>query len=153
MGDRITVCATCREGAGRALADHLREKGIEVRLVECLNACSAPLALAVTGEGKAPYLFAGLGPEAHAEEVVGFAAGARGSPPGARGAADGRGGGPSPGHGPTPGRRASYSAVSSAATSSAICTAFRAAPLRRLSLETKKARPWATVSSRRMRPT
>ena len=73
MGDRITVCATCREGAGRALADHLGSRGIEVRLVECLNACAAPLALAVTGEGKATYLFAGVDPEAQAEEVVAFA--------------------------------------------------------------------------------
>ena len=39
------------------MADHLASEGIEVRLVECLNACSAPLALAVTGEGKATYLF------------------------------------------------------------------------------------------------
>ncbi|MDQ0984455.1 hypothetical protein QFZ71_001738 [Streptomyces sp. V2I9] len=42
---------------------------------------------------------------------------------------------------------------SSAATSSAICTAFSAAPLRRLSLETNSARPWSTVSSTRIRPT
>ncbi|EYD73976.1 hypothetical protein Rumeso_04573 [Rubellimicrobium mesophilum DSM 19309] len=82
MGDRITVCATCREGAGRALADHLREKGVAVRLVECLNACSAPLALAVTGEGKATYLFTGVDPEAQAEEVVAFAALYRDAPRG-----------------------------------------------------------------------
>ena len=73
MADRITVCATCREGAGRALADHLASEGIEVRLVECLNACGAPLALAVTGEGKATYLFGGVDPEAQAGEVVAFA--------------------------------------------------------------------------------
>ncbi len=73
MGDRITVCATCREGAGAKLADHLAAAGIEVRLVECLNACGAPLALAVTGEGKATYLFAGVDPATQAEEVVAFA--------------------------------------------------------------------------------
>jgi predicted metal-binding protein len=73
LGDRITVCATCREGAGQVLADHLRERGLEVRLVECLNACGAPLALAVTGEGKATYLFGGVDPEGQAGEVVAFA--------------------------------------------------------------------------------
>ena len=72
MADRITVCATCREGAGAALADYLKERGVAVRLVECLSACSAPLALAVTGEGKASYLFGGVDPEAQAEEVVAF---------------------------------------------------------------------------------
>jgi len=36
---------------------------------------------------------------------------------------------------------------------SAICTAFKAAPLRRLSPTTKRARPWRTVGSWRMRPT
>jgi predicted metal-binding protein len=73
VGDRITVCATCREGAGRALADLLASGGNEVRLVECLNACGAPLALAVTGEGKATYLFAGVDPAAQADEVATFA--------------------------------------------------------------------------------
>jgi len=72
MEDRITVCATCREGAGRALADHLASEGIAVRLVECLNACGAPLALAVTGEGKATYLFTGVDPDTQGEEVATF---------------------------------------------------------------------------------
>ena len=44
-----------------------------MRLVECLNACGAPLALAVTGEGKATYLFGGVDPEAQAGEVLVFA--------------------------------------------------------------------------------
>jgi predicted metal-binding protein len=82
LGDRITVCATCREGAGRALADHLASEGIEVRLVECLNACGAPLALAVTGEGKATYLFAGVDPAEQAGEVLAFAGLYRGAPRG-----------------------------------------------------------------------
>ncbi len=73
MGCRITVCATCREGAGRVLAERLAAEGLDVRLVECLNACSRPLALAVTGEGKATYLFAGVEPESQVEEVVAFA--------------------------------------------------------------------------------
>ena len=47
---------------------------------------------------------------------------------------------------PTPGQ-------ASAAISSAICTAFSAAPLRRLSLDKNSASPCSTVSSRRMRPT
>ncbi|TNC52391.1 DUF1636 domain-containing protein [Rubellimicrobium rubrum] len=91
MGDRITVCATCREGAGRALADRLAAAGLEVRLVECLNACGAPLALAVTGEGKATYLFAGVEPETQAEEVVAFAGLYRDAPDGE--VADARGAG------------------------------------------------------------
>ena len=82
MADRITVCATCREGAGRALADHLASEGLAVRLVDCLNACGTPLALAVTGEGKATYLFAGVDPEAQAEEVATFAALYRDAPRG-----------------------------------------------------------------------
>ena len=84
MGDRITVCASCREGEGEALAGRLREglPGVEVRLVECLNACGAPLALAVTGEGKASYLFGGMEPEAQAEEVVAFMALYREAPAG-----------------------------------------------------------------------
>ena len=73
MGDRITVCATCREGAGERLAERLAAEGLEVRLVDCLNACGAPLALAVTGDRKATYLFAGLDPEGQAGEVAAFA--------------------------------------------------------------------------------
>jgi predicted metal-binding protein len=72
MGDRITVCATCREGAGAALAERLRAGGAAVRLVDCLNACGAPLALAVAGEGKATYLFAGVEAGEQAEEVLAF---------------------------------------------------------------------------------
>jgi predicted metal-binding protein len=74
MADRITVCAGCREGAGAALAERLRAglPEVEVRLAECLNACGAPLALAVTGDGKASYLFGGVEPDAQAEEVAAF---------------------------------------------------------------------------------
>lgn len=72
MGDRITVCATCREGAGGRLAERLAGEGAEMRLVGCLFACGRPLALAVAGEGKATYLFAGVDPEAQAEEVAAF---------------------------------------------------------------------------------
>jgi predicted metal-binding protein len=76
MGDRITVCATCREGAGARLAERLGAAlggTAEVRLADCLFACSSPLALAVSGEGKATYLFAGLDPEGQAGEVLAFA--------------------------------------------------------------------------------
>jgi predicted metal-binding protein len=68
MGVRLVVCATCREGAGRRLAG----VGAEVRFVDCLNACGRPVALAVTGEGRATYLFAGVDPEAQAGEVAAF---------------------------------------------------------------------------------
>ena len=50
--------------------------------MECLLACGAPLALAVTGEGKATYLFAGVDPEAQAGEVLAFAALYRDAPGG-----------------------------------------------------------------------
>lgn len=66
---RLTVCATCREGAGQALAGL---EGAEVRFTECLNACGRPVALAVTGEGRATYLFAGVDPERQAAEVAAF---------------------------------------------------------------------------------
>ena len=72
MGDRITICAACREGAGRRLAERLAGAGLQVRLADCLSACGSPLALAVTGEGKATYLFAEVDPEAQAGEVVAF---------------------------------------------------------------------------------
>ncbi len=74
MVDRITLCANCRERAGEGLAGRLRGllPGVEVRLTECLNACGVPLALAVTGEGKAAYFFAGVDPDGQAEEVVAF---------------------------------------------------------------------------------
>ncbi|HVG49166.1 MAG TPA: DUF1636 family protein [Rubellimicrobium sp.] len=64
------------------MADHLGSAGVEVRLVECLNACGAPLALAVTGEGKATYLFGGLDPEEQVQEVLAFAALYREAPEG-----------------------------------------------------------------------
>lgn len=69
MGVRLTVCATCREGAGRALA---AVEGTELRFAECLNACGRPVALAVTGEGRATYLFAGVDPATQAAEVAAF---------------------------------------------------------------------------------
>ena len=72
MADRITVCGSCREGAGRALAEGLAGEGVEVRLAECLFACGRPLALAVTGAGKASYLFAGVDPGTQAGEVAAF---------------------------------------------------------------------------------
>ena len=71
MGDRITVCAGCREGAGRGLAEKLGEVvGAEVRLVGCLMACGKPVAMAVSGDGKSTYLFAGVEPEAQVDEVA-----------------------------------------------------------------------------------
>jgi predicted metal-binding protein len=73
MGDRITVCAGCREGAGQDLAARLGEiVGAEVRLTACLLACGKPLALAVSGDGKATYFFAGVDPEGQVEEVATF---------------------------------------------------------------------------------
>ena len=54
---RVTICGTCGEGAGRALA--ARMEGVaEVRVVPCLMACGRPLALAVDAPGKGTYLFA-----------------------------------------------------------------------------------------------
>ncbi len=73
------------------LADRLAAEGIEVRLVECLNACGRPLALAVTGQGKAAYLFAGVDPEEQAGEVAAFAGLYRDAPAGE--VADARGAG------------------------------------------------------------
>lgn len=82
MADRITVCAACREGAGLGLAERLRGEGLEVRLAPCLLACGSPLALAVTGDGKGSYLFAGVEPEAQAGEVAAFMALYRAAPAG-----------------------------------------------------------------------
>ena len=55
--------------------------------------------------------------------------------------------------GPEPAGVAYAAAAWRAVSSSAIWIAFSAAPLRRLSLARKRARPFSTVGSRRMRPT
>ena len=48
-------------------------------------------------------------------------------------------------------RQILYSAIWVSRSSSAICTAFNAAPLRRLSETTQRCKPCGTVGSRRMR--
>jgi hypothetical protein len=50
-------------------------------------------------------------------------------------------------------RRAALGWGNLRATISAICTAFNAAPLRRLSFDTNSTKPLSTVGSRRIRPT
>lgn len=72
----LHLCANC-EGApdrdGReALAAALGAEGLPVALVPtpCLNACGAPVTLALQGAGRATYLFNGVDPEADRADIL-----------------------------------------------------------------------------------
>ena len=56
-------------GACRASAARLDD----VVLVDCMQVCGRPVAVAFRGAGKAAYLFAGVDPVAQVEEIVVFA--------------------------------------------------------------------------------
>lgn len=79
MADRITICGTCADGAGKALADDLRariaELGLatEVAQIDCMIVCGEPVTVSVRAEGKAAYLFSGVDPAAQAAELAAFA--------------------------------------------------------------------------------
>jgi predicted metal-binding protein len=76
----ITICESCRAGEaaprGRALADQLRGlvAGLaEVRTVDCMIVCGDPVTVSFRAPGKAAYLFAGVDPDAQADELAAFA--------------------------------------------------------------------------------
>ncbi len=73
----LTVCRSCgagtASGGGPALAAALApvaaQAGAGLRSVECLGACAAPLAMALSSAGRAAYLFGDLDPESNARDV------------------------------------------------------------------------------------
>ncbi|WP_368344944.1 DUF1636 family protein [Pelagovum sp. HNIBRBA483] len=80
MADRITICSTCAEGEGRALAASLRtriaELGLatEVTEIDCMIVCGQPVTVSVRAEGKAAYLFSGVDPATQVADLAAFAA-------------------------------------------------------------------------------
>ncbi|MCA1951567.1 MAG: DUF1636 domain-containing protein [Hyphomicrobiales bacterium] len=96
MADAILyVCTTCRRGTNedpcpgarlmRAIAAREAPAGVEIRGVECLSACSNGCAVALAAPGKWTYLYGGLDPETHADEILRgaalYAASSDGMPP------------------------------------------------------------------------
>ncbi len=77
MGDRITICESCRSDGpakGATLADRLRPLvEAEVNTTDCMIVCGNPVTVSFRAEGKAAYLFSGVDPETQAEEVAEFA--------------------------------------------------------------------------------
>jgi predicted metal-binding protein len=80
---RIVVCATCAPETGGAGAERflasLREAldrdglgdAVALAPVDCMGACAEPVALALQGEGRASYLFAGVSPMDDLTDIVG----------------------------------------------------------------------------------
>ena len=69
--DRVIVCRTCADGKGEALAKALRAAGVAgVETVDCMNLCKRPVSLALRGDGKDVYLFAGIDPERDVADAV-----------------------------------------------------------------------------------
>lgn len=61
--DRLILCGTCAGGEGVRLAEGIAgalPDGVSVDLVDCLNVCDRPVAMALRGPGKDVYLFAGV---------------------------------------------------------------------------------------------
>ena len=84
-GVTLFVCATCRPVGhddaaprpGALLAAHLAEQaepGIAVKAVQCLSVCKRPCTVAVSGPGKFTYVIADVEPDAHADDLLAFAA-------------------------------------------------------------------------------
>ncbi|MDE4305818.1 DUF1636 family protein [Phaeobacter gallaeciensis] len=76
---RVLICSTCtghrnREGEERALRIALEKANIseivQLDFGGCMNACSAPIALGLQGEGRASYVFAGIDPIQDANDVA-----------------------------------------------------------------------------------
>ena len=73
MRAELVICSTCDPDASHApLEDALREADLPVRLARqaCLNACGAPVAVALQGEGLATYVFGAVDPASDAGDIV-----------------------------------------------------------------------------------
>lgn len=74
----LRICATCLESGGAAAAASLTARidaaGLSARVTvveqACFNACAAPQAVSLQGEGRATYLFSGVDLEADAADIL-----------------------------------------------------------------------------------
>ncbi|WP_349940129.1 DUF1636 family protein [Fulvimarina sp. MAC8] len=77
----IIICASCRAsdgGDGAAFAESLDlvlgesnlQGSVRVVTTECLNACGAPVSLALSGDGRATYIFNRVEPENDAPDIL-----------------------------------------------------------------------------------
>ncbi|WP_204112868.1 DUF1636 family protein [Shimia biformata] len=84
MTDTVIICETCRTPSGdaqglgfakalRAALDAQGRRDIAVETVACLNICDEPVSLALRGDGKETYLFAGVDPSADLDDAVALA--------------------------------------------------------------------------------
>lgn len=73
MTKRLVICSSC-DGPGAVLAETLRPQleGWDVVMHDCLSVCAEPVSVAVQAEGRATYVFAGLGVQDVAD-IVAFA--------------------------------------------------------------------------------
>lgn len=77
MTTRVIICDTCAApggvAQGAAFADALRPlvpEGVVVETTACMNQCERPMALALRGEGRDVYLFAGVDPAQDLEDTA-----------------------------------------------------------------------------------
>lgn len=72
----LRVCSACDAegfaGARDGLQTALEAAGLSARVIaqDCMNACGAPVSLALQGEGRATYFFAGVDPVEDCADVV-----------------------------------------------------------------------------------
>lgn len=83
MTDTVFICETCRNPDGpadggpfaielRRALDQAGLEKVEIKTVACMNLCTEPVSLALTGNGKETYLFAGVRPETDLKDAVGL---------------------------------------------------------------------------------
>lgn len=79
---RLLICAECG-GTGTVLREVLaaRLEGVAVEMTGCLGVCADPVTLAAQADGRATYVFSGLG-AGDAAEVAAFVAAYRAAPAG-----------------------------------------------------------------------
>jgi len=72
LSDRLVICDTCLDGAGKALAAAVAALVPEIRVetASCLNVCDRPIALALSGAGRDSYLFAGVDPGRDVDDLA-----------------------------------------------------------------------------------
>lgn len=87
----LYVCTTCRKSAGEAvligtddpcpgarMLDAINAlecpAGVDIRGVECLSACNNGCSVALAAPGKWTYIYGGLSPQGHAQDILSGAA-------------------------------------------------------------------------------
>lgn len=82
LADQIIICETCHAADGMPeggdFADQLRRLArgdpdlskLEILTTPCLNVCSTPLAMALRGDAKDVYLFAGVTPQTDVADTM-----------------------------------------------------------------------------------